>query len=130
MTAAIYARKSTTQEGRNEEQKSVTRQVDNARAFAETNGWHVPDDFVFIDDGISGAEFERRPGFMRMMAARTTFDVLIVSERKSIGREMTKTSSVIQDLAAAGVEVFEYVHGCSLTPKTLEDKLLGTVAGW
>src|SRR3970040_1283943 len=47
--AAIYARKSTDQNVA-EDAKSVTRQVDNAKAFAHEKGWSVDDRFIFIDD--------------------------------------------------------------------------------
>ena len=60
MIAAIYARKSTDQHVA-EDAKSVTRQVENARAFATKRGWTVTDAHVFVDDGISGAEFKRVP---------------------------------------------------------------------
>jgi len=60
VTAAIYARKSTDQVVAHE-QKSVTRQVEMARAFAERRGWTVLDEHVYTDDGISGAEFEKAP---------------------------------------------------------------------
>jgi hypothetical protein len=42
--------------------KSVTRQVELARAFATRQGWVVAESHVYIDDGISGAEFVGRPG--------------------------------------------------------------------
>jgi site-specific DNA recombinase len=54
------------------------------------------------------------------------FGVLIVSEQKSIGREMSETAYVIKQLAEAGVEIFEYVHGASLTPKNYMDKMMST----
>jgi DNA invertase Pin-like site-specific DNA recombinase len=95
MNAAIYARKFSEQDGVVEEQKSVTRQIELARAFAVTRGWTVSDHDVYIDDGISGAEFKKRPGFQRLMAAlkpKPPFQILIVSEQKSIGREMSETS--------------------------------------
>ena len=63
MIAAIYARKSTDQKV-SDEAKSVVRQVENARAFAAKNGWVVEDRFIFVDEGISGAEFAKRPAFM------------------------------------------------------------------
>jgi DNA invertase Pin-like site-specific DNA recombinase len=67
MVAGIYARKSTDQGGVSEEQRSVVRQVDTARAYASANGWIVADEAVFVDDGIGDAEFARRPGFLRLM---------------------------------------------------------------
>lgn len=44
MIAAIYARKSTAPNDRAEEAKSVTRQVENARLYAATQGWTVLDE--------------------------------------------------------------------------------------
>ena len=35
----------------------VTRQIENARAYAERKGWTVAEEHVYADDGISGAEF-------------------------------------------------------------------------
>ena len=79
-----------------------------------------------MDDGISGAEFKKRPGFQRLMAMlpRPPFQVLIVSEQKSIGREASETGYVIKQLAQAGVEIFEYGQGQSLTPKGWLDKAM------
>src|SRR3954470_14593771 len=109
MIAAIYPRVSKERVGVTEDAKSPTRQVENATAFAIARSWTVPSAHVFIDDGNSGAEFKRRPGFQRLMAAlqpKPPFDVLIVSEQKSIGREAFETNFVIKQLAQAGVEVF------------------------
>lgn len=88
MIAAIYARKSTDQNVADEE-KSVTRQVDRARAYATAKGWAVADAHVYVDDGISGAEFEKRPGYVALMAAlthRTPFQVLILMDQSRLGR--------------------------------------------
>jgi DNA invertase Pin-like site-specific DNA recombinase len=41
MTAAIYARKSTEQNGVADDQKSVARQVETARAYATRKGWTI-----------------------------------------------------------------------------------------
>lgn len=130
MIAAIYARKSTEQIGRSEELKSVTRQKDLARAFAAAQGWSVEERYVFEDDGISGAEFERRPGFMRLMSSlrpRAPFQVLIVSEQKSIGREMSETGMAIKQLDEAGVKVWSYTEARCLTPRSAVEKLTSSV---
>jgi site-specific DNA recombinase len=91
--AAIYCRKSTTQDV-SDEQRSVARQEEQARAYAARKGWRVLDEHVYIDDGVSGAEFATRPGFVRLMNAlqpRPPFQVLIMSEESRLGREMTQT---------------------------------------
>jgi site-specific DNA recombinase len=131
--AAIYARKSTEQRGVSEEEKSVARQIEGAQKFAALNNMTVEPTMVFADDGISGAEFERRPGLqslLRMLKPTPRFDVLIVSEQKSLGRESSETGYLIKQLAQAGVEIFEYVHGKSLTPKNAVDKILSNVQGF
>ena len=95
MIAAIYARKSTEQTGVIEEEKSVTRQIKHAKAYAASKGWSVSEDHIFVDDGISGAEFVKRPGFLRLMNAlkpRPTFHILIMSEESRLGRESIETS--------------------------------------
>jgi DNA invertase Pin-like site-specific DNA recombinase len=49
MIAAIYARKSTEQDVA-DDAKSVTRQIENARAFATERGWTVDPSHVYADD--------------------------------------------------------------------------------
>lgn len=58
MIAAVYCRKSTVQNGIAEDQKSVSRQLDQGRGFAAAKGWTIDEHSVFTDDGISGAEHE------------------------------------------------------------------------
>ena len=86
LTAAIYARKSSEQSGVANTEKSVTRQISLARTYAARKGWTVDPEHIYVDDGISGAEFERRPGFLRMMNAlkpRAPFQVLVMSETRA-----------------------------------------------
>jgi DNA invertase Pin-like site-specific DNA recombinase len=131
-SAAIYCRRSTDQDVA-AEAKSVRRQEENARVFAAKRGWTVDDAHVFVDDGVSGSEFEKRLGLQRLMKRaepRAPFANLIVSEQKSLGREMTETQHLIKRLALAGVEVHEYVHGKSLTPRTATDKMLSVVQSY
>jgi DNA invertase Pin-like site-specific DNA recombinase len=56
IAAAIYARKSTAQASADADATSVARQIENARAFAKSKGWTVPDVHIYADDAISGAE--------------------------------------------------------------------------
>src|SRR5262245_59091630 len=113
MIAAIYARKSTDQSGVADEQKSVARQVEHAKAYANRKGWTVADEHVYIDDGISGAEFANRPGFLRLMNGlkpQPPFQVLVMSEESRLGREQIEVSYALKQIVRAGVRVFFYLE--------------------
>jgi DNA invertase Pin-like site-specific DNA recombinase len=86
MRAAIYVRKSTAQIGMSEDARSVERQKLRALQYAERRGWAVTPEHIFEDDGISGAEFERRPGFQRLKEAlkgKPLFAYLIVMDNRA-----------------------------------------------
>lgn len=127
MIAAIYARKSTEQLGGSDEAKSVARQVDHARTYAVAKGWVVDDAHIYVDDGISGAEFARRPSFLRLMNAlrpRAPFDVLVMSEESRLGRESIETAYALKQLVTAGVRVFFYMEDRERTLDSPTDKIM------
>lgn len=136
LVAAIYARKSTEQTGVPGEERSVARQVEHARGYAARKGWAVADECVFVDDGASGAEFgERRPGYLRLMAAvtrrpRPPFDVLVMSEESRLGRESIETAYAHKQLNTNGVRVFGYLEDRELTLDNPLDKLLLSVTAF
>jgi DNA invertase Pin-like site-specific DNA recombinase len=131
MIAAIYCRKSTDDSDVADGQKSVQRQLEHARAFAASKGWTVPDGYEFVDDKISGAEFEKRPGFLRLMNAlkpRAPFAFLVLSEVARLGRESIETAYAFKQLSLAGVRCFNYLDGREITMESATDKfLLGAV---
>src|SRR6476660_8470318 len=127
MFAAIYARKSTDQSSVSDEQRSVARQIEHARQYAQRKGWAVADEFVYVDDGISGAEFTNRPGFLRLMNAlkpRAPFQVLIMSEESRLGREAIETAYALKQLVTAGVRVFFYLEDRERTLDSPTDKIM------
>lgn len=127
MITAIYARKSTEQTGVIEEEKSVTRQIDHAKVYAERKGWKVAEEYIFVDDGISGAEFVKRPGFLRLMNAlkpRPAFDVLIMSEESRLGREQIETAYALKQITDAGVRVFFYLEDRERTLDSALEKVM------
>jgi site-specific DNA recombinase len=133
MIAAIYARKSTEQNGVGEEAKSVTRQIEHARAYATRQGWIVAAEHVYQDDGISGAEFVKRPGFVRLMNAlkpAPPFQVLVMSEASRLGREQIEVAYVMKQLSQAGVRVYGYLDGRELALNSPTDKLLLSVTAF
>ena len=133
MIAALYARKSTEQTGTAEEAKSVTRQIDHARAYAVMKGWTVAEAHVYVDDGISGAEFAKRPGLVRLISAltpRPPFQGLVMSEESRLGREQIETAYLLKQLITAGVRVFYYLEDRERTLDSPTDKILLAVSSF
>ena len=133
MIAAIYARKSTDQTAVADAAKSVTRQIDHARAYAVGKGWTVADEHIYVDDGISGAEFAKRPSFLRLMNAltpTTPFQVLVMSEESRLGREAIETAYALKQLVTAGVRVFFYLEDRERTLETPTEKLMMSVTAY
>ena len=102
MNAAIYARKSTEQEGIADKAKSVDRQEEGARAFITARGWSLDDAHVYIDDGVSGALFLGRPEFQEMLhdAATGAFEVVVLFDLDRFGRDGQKSMEALNALAA------------------------------
>ena len=127
MIAAIYARKSTEQNGVADEEKSVARQIEHAKLYAVKKGWSVAEEHIYMDDGISGAEFVKRPGFVRLMNAlkpKPPFQVLIMSEESRLGREAIETAYATKQIMDAGVRVFFYLEDRERTLDTAMDKIM------
>ena len=133
MIAAIYARKSTDQVNVHEEEKSVHRQIEHAKDYAQQKGWTVTTEYIFQDDGISGAEFQKRPGFLRLMNAlkpHPPFQVLVMSEESRLGREQIDTAYALKQIIDAGVQVFFYLEDKERTLDSALDKMMLSVASF
>ena len=62
--AAGYVRVSTDDQG----EYSPDSQIKLLREFAKKNGYILPDEYIFRDDGISGKDAKHRPSFNKMIA--------------------------------------------------------------
>src|SRR6266850_3427135 len=103
MIAALYLRKSNDEGDKAADVKSVAVQRALAVDFAAKRGWSIDERFVYTDDGISGAEFDKRPGLQALLAAleppashatrepAALFQALIVTEQSRLGRETLDT---------------------------------------
>jgi len=130
---AIYGRKSTEQVGVTDEQRSVTRQIEHARAYALAHGWVVSDKYIFVDDGISGAEFRKRPGLTRLLNTlrpSPPFQILLMSEESRLGREQIETAYVIKEILDAGVRLFYYLDDRERTLDSATEKVMLSLAGF
>ncbi len=124
LRAAIYARKSNDDNNKSDENKSITRQVDQGKAFAQEMGWSVSDDHVFSDDGISGAEYVNRPGLLRLQDGLADIDIVIVSEISRLGRNMTWNALVLDKFESNNVRLFSYMLKCEELLDSPEAKMM------
>src|SRR5215470_922310 len=131
MIAAIYARKSTDQNLPDAE-KSVTRQVEHATAYATSKGWTVDPAHVYSDDAVSGAEFVKRPGLNRLLAAlaRPSFSVVIMAEPSRLGREQIGTSATLKRITEAGVRVRYYLTDSEAVMDTALGKIVSALSSF
>lgn len=77
-TAAAYIRVSTD----DQIEFSPDSQIKAIREYAKRNDIILPEEYVFVDEGISGRNAEKRPAFMRMLSIAKTkpkpFDVILL----------------------------------------------------
>ena len=55
--AAAYVRVSTDEQT----DYSPAAQLGEIKEYASKNGYHIPDEFIFMDEGISGKRADKRP---------------------------------------------------------------------
>jgi len=96
---AFYARCSTVEQ-------DTEIQVRDLRAYAERQGWVVPPELAFIDEGVSGAK-DSRPALDRLRRAvfAGEVDVLLVTTPDRLGRNVLAGLLFVQELAARGVRL-------------------------
>ena len=119
--AAIYVRVST-------DKQTVENQARELRQIAERRGWKVVEQYS--DAGISGSKGrDGRPGLDLMLndAKRRKFDVLMAWAIDRLGRSLVDLLHTIQELEAAGVDL--YLDQQSIDTTTPMGKLMFQVTG-
>jgi len=101
--AAIYARVSSAQQ---REEGTIASQTAALLEYAAAQGLEVPRDWVFEDEGYSGATLIR-PGLERLrdLAAQVGVDVLLCYSPDRLARKYAYQALLIEEFARAGTEV-------------------------
>lgn len=100
--AAIYARVSSAQQ---KEEHTIASQTAALIAFAQEHGYHVPREWVFEDEGFSGASLER-PGLERIrdLAAEGQLQAVLVYSPDRLSRKYAYQVLLMEEFARHGVE--------------------------
>jgi DNA invertase Pin-like site-specific DNA recombinase len=101
--AATYYRKST-----NRQEDSIERQRAQAVPYAAKQGYQFTSE-TYVDEGISGDEFDKRPGFQRLLrdAQAGKFEVIVVDEPSRLSRQnpIDLIEKVIAPLRRARIKI-------------------------
>jgi len=118
-TAAIYARVSSDKQ---REENTIASQTAALVAFAREQQFEVPQEWVFEDDGYSGASLIR-PGLERVrdLAAEGLIEAVLIYAPDRLSRRYAHQILLIEELARAGVETLFVRAPRGSTP---EDELL------
>jgi len=102
-TAAIYTRVSSDQQ---KENKTIGSQVDELLGFAEEHRYVVPDEYVFKDEGYSGAILVR-PGLERVrdLSAEGNIQAVLIYSPDRLSRNYAYQVVLMDEFASCGVEV-------------------------
>jgi len=109
LRAAIYARKSTSQDEVDVRERSTTHQRAQCLALIEKNGWTLAEGHEYTDEASSGAVFDR-PGLLRLTDAVKSnarpFDVLVTYAEDRLGRDVIETGYLAKQIIDSGVRIF------------------------
>ncbi len=104
-TAAAYIRVSTD----NQTELSPQSQIKTIQQFAKQNGYIIPREFIFRDDGISGRRADKRPEFVKMIATAknkpSPFSTILLWKFSRFARNQEESIFYKAQLRKNGVEV-------------------------
>jgi site-specific DNA recombinase len=117
--AAIYARVSSDKQ---KEENTIASQTAALIEFARNQGYDVPGEWVFEDEGFSGASLVR-PGLERLrdLAAEGQVETILVYAPDRLSRKYAYQILLVEEFARNGVEIVFVKAPQSATP---EDQLL------
>lgn len=103
--AAAYLRVSTDKQ----DEYSLDSQLKLIREYAAKNNYTVPEDFVFVDDGISGRSAKKRPAFQEMVANAKDkshpFEAVLLWKFSRFARNQEESIFYKSMLSRCGVDV-------------------------
>lgn len=104
MRTAAYARYSSD----SQREASLEDQMRNCRGLCERQGWPMPVEFT--DAAMSGARNDR-PGYKRLLAAASNFDVILVDDLSRLSRDSIESAQAVKRLTFAGVRLIGVSDG-------------------
>src|SRR5207253_8937684 len=117
--AAIYTRVSS---DRQKQDHTIASQAAALMEYAKTNGYVVPPEWVFQDEGYSGASLQR-PGLetLRDLAAQGQMATVLIYSHDRLSRKYAYQVLLTEELSRCGVDIVFLKSPAGVTP---EDQLV------
>ena len=123
-TAALYSRVSSTEQVSNNSLPSQKRAM---RTFAADKGYTIPDDFVFVDAGFSGAVLDRTALSKLREAVRARLvDAVVIFDLDRLARDLGHQILLLDEFEKHGAAL-EVVNGA--IERTAEVRMLAQMRG-
>lgn len=118
-TAAIYARVSSE---RQKEEQTINSQIEAIKEYAQTGGYTVLPEWIFKDEGYSGAILQR-PGLERLrdLAVEGEIETILIFSPDRLSRKYAYQVLLIEEFSRSGVELVFLKPPQATTP---EEELL------
>jgi DNA invertase Pin-like site-specific DNA recombinase len=124
---AAYVRVSTD----SQEEYSPESQIKLIQDYAKRQGYVIPSDFIFRDDGISGKRADKRPAFQLMIAkakeSPPSFDTIFVWKYSRFARNQEESLVYKNMLKKNGVSVISISEPSSDSPYS---SLIESIISW
>jgi site-specific DNA recombinase len=124
MRIALYLRASTPRQA---QAQSCEQQLDRLQIHIQAQGWLLPSENIFRDDGYSGATL-KRPGLDRLRdyAATAALDRILITSPDRLARNYVHQVLLLEELQSSGCQVDFLDHPMSQDP---HDQLLLQIRG-
>ena len=124
MRVAVYVRVSTLRQAQTQ---TIEEQLERLRAYIEAQGWTLPEDHVFRDDGYSGATLNR-PGLDRLRdkVRAAELDRVLLTAPDRLARNYVHQMVLLEEMERFGCEVEFLDHPMGRDP---HDQLLLQIRG-
>ncbi|MFL5705292.1 MAG: recombinase family protein [Ktedonobacteraceae bacterium] len=124
MRVAVYVRVSTQRQA---QAQTIEHQLDRLQEYSQSQGWPWKEEFIFRDDGYSGASL-RRPGLdrLREQVRQAAFDRVVLTEPSRLARNYVHQMLLLEEFERGGCHVEFVDHPMSQNP---HDQLLLQIRG-
>ncbi len=121
---AIYARVSSDKQAQD---GTIESQLAAIKEFALSNGFHIDDDLIFADNGVSGTTLARpKLDALRDKAAAGEIDRVLILNPDRLARKYAHQLMLVEEFQKLGVEILFVNRKISHSP---EDQLLLQIQG-